>query len=145
MTLIESICGLILTIFISFMFSGVLILLIFAYYLRPDKPIKIKHETVMVKKARPEDEYLVVCRTKKLAIYWRRRLLDNIAGCYRRDEIKVINNYGKYICLYFPKTHMIVRFISEKEYFEASTGFHGWVVEQSQVEDWVRAAETKEQ
>lgn len=100
---------------------------------------------VCPKKAKPEDHYLVVCRTKKQAIYWRRRLLDNITDCYRRDEIKVINNYGKYICLYFPKTHMIVRFISEKEYFEASTGFHGWVVEQSQVEDWIRAAETKEQ
>lgn len=107
---------------------------------------KIKEEfSVTYKHATLEDEYLVVCRTKKQAMYWRKELLKHIAGCYTRDEIKVINNYGKFICLYFPRTHLTVRFISEKEYFESSTGFHGWVVEQSQVEEWVRAAEVSDE
>lgn len=104
---------------------------------------KIKEEFSMTyKHATLEDDYLVVCPTKKQAMYWRRRLLDNISGCYTKDEIKVINNYGKYICLYFTRLHLSVRFVSEADYFEVSRGFRGWVVEQYQLEDWIRAAET---
>ena len=87
------------------------------------------------------EDYLIVCRTKKYAMELRKRLLNCISGCYRRDEIKVINNYGKFICIYFPKTHCVVRFISESGYFEASRGFLGWVVEEYQLETWLDAAE----
>lgn len=107
-----------------------------------DAEIKEEFKDMTYKHAKPEDDYLVVCPTKKQAMYWRKELLKHIADCYRKDEIKVINNYGKYICLYFPLKHLTVRFVSEKDYFEASRGFRGWIVEQYQLEEWIRAAES---
>ena len=141
MTLFENILG----IFVSMVLMGSFTVILIGFYYIWDCKRNDIYDVVMKyappKKARPEDDYLVVCPTKKRAMYWRRRILDNIADCYTRDEIKVINNYGKYVCLYFPKTHLVVRFISERDYYEASRGFHGWVVDEAQVEEWVAAAE----
>ena len=126
-------------------FVVVYLICVFIYILQVRKlDEEFKRELEPIKKARPEDEYLVVCKTKKRAMYWRNELMRHISGCYKRDEIKVINNYGKYICIYFPQTHLIVRFISERDYHEASAGFRGWVVEEYQVEEWIAAAEAAE-
>lgn len=105
------------------------------------KPKKAKCTTISEPTSRPEDDYLVVCRTKKYAMELRKRLLHCVSGCYLGNEIKVINNYGKFICLYFTRTHTTVRFISEAGYYEASKGFRGWIVEENQLEEWLDAAE----
>lgn len=109
-----------------------------------DEKIKEEFKELTYKHTRPEDDYLVVCRTKKYAMELRKRLLNCVSGCYLSNEIKVINNYGKFICLYFTRTHTVVRFISEAGYFEASRGFRGWIVEEYQLEEWLEAAEMKE-
>lgn len=110
-----------------------------------DEKIKEEFKGIPSKHTTPEDDYLIVCRTKKYAMELRKRLFKCISGCYPPNGIKVINNYGKFICLYFTRTHTVVRFISEAGYFEASRGFRGWIVEEHQLEEWLEAAETKEE
>lgn len=141
MTILENIFG----IFVStILLTGFLVIMVgLNYALSAERWYnrKSNQSLIMPVKARPEDGYLVVCRTKKYAKDLRRRLLDCISGYYTPKEMKVFNNYGKYMCIYFQETHLVVRFISEREYFEASRGFRGWVVEENQVEEWLDAAE----
>lgn len=145
MTTLENIFGIWVS---AWLMGGFAVILLGFYYIWDCKRHNIYDiisKCAPPKKARPEDDYLIVCRTKKYAMELRKRLFKCISGCYPPNGIKVINNYGKFICLYFTRTHTVVRFISEAGYFEASRGFRGWIVEEHQLEEWLEAAETKEE
>ena len=83
-------------------------------------------------------DYMVVSETKKRSkLYWQylsEYLAKNNIACrvYYDNRYYYIDLLG---------SHVKIRFVSERQFFDASTGYHGWVVTELQVEQWLNAAE----
>ena len=86
--------------------------------------------------------YLVVCPTKERAAMLCRSLVKYL---FLEDiRCRMIDN-GKHWIVDVMGHHTNIRFVSERQFYEASTGFHGWVVDEREVEEWLDAAEKGEE
>lgn len=84
------------------------------------------------------NDYLVVSRTKKDAAYLYRYFrgyichLDYVCVHIQNKELTVIIDSVGF--------HGKIRFISDREYNDASLGFHGWMLNGYDLERWLDAA-----
>lgn len=85
--------------------------------------------------------FLVVSPNKKRAAM----LSKSLAKYLLLEDIRFrLVETGRYYVIDIIGCHTIIRFVSERQFYEASAGFHGWVVDDSQVEEWLDAAEKGE-
>ena len=135
MTVLEIIFGVIVPFVIAVVVSFMVGMEI-GYSIFLNKPVKTKIEPV-----REKSDYLVVCpnlnRAAMLCDQLARYLYNTGTRC------RVIKNSMTFLIDIMGETTK-VRFTSEVKYYEASAGFHGWVVDAHQVEEWLDAAEKEE-
>lgn len=87
--------------------------------------------------------FLVVSPNKKRAAM----LSKSLAKYLLLEDVRfrVVETGRYYIIDIGGYRRTVIRFVSERQFYEASTGFHGWVVDEQQVEEWLDAAEKGEE
>lgn len=101
-------------------------------------------ETEMCKEIREPhytNDYLIVSTTKKMAAYVYRQFRDYIV---KHNIDAAFNNESLTLLVSSNGFHGEIRFVSERKFPEASTGFHGWMMYGGDLEWWLDAAEEYE-
>lgn len=87
------------------------------------------------------NDYLIVSTTKKMAAYVYRQFRDYIV---KHNIDAAFNNESLTLLVSSKGFHGEIRFVSERDYLVASVGFHGWVMNEYDLEWWLDAAEEYE-
>ena len=101
-------------------------------------------EEQMIKEKREPyftNDYLIVSYNKKDAAYVYRQFRDYIV---KHNINAAFNNCSRTLLVSSNGFHGYIRFVSERKFPEASTGFHGWMLYGYDLERWLDAAEEYE-